>query len=100
MNTKSPTKSSSRVLGGVTSSLLYTAHTDVVPAGEGWSFAPFSGEIKDGFIHGRGALDCKGLVAAEACAVIHLALNVKLKGKLIFVASADEESGGALAGSI
>jgi len=76
--------------------LLYTAHTDVVPAGEGWSFAPFSGEIKDGFIHGRGALDCKGLVAAEACAVIHLALNVKLKGKLIFVASADEESGGAL----
>lgn len=76
--------------------LLYTAHTDVVPAGEGWSFAPFSGEIKDGFVHGRGTMDCKGLVAAEAYAVIHLALNMKLGGKLIFVASADEESGGTL----
>ncbi len=44
-------------LGEGEKSLLYLAHTDVVPASEGWSFAPFSGEIKDGFVHGRGALD-------------------------------------------
>ena len=41
------------------------AHLDVVPAGEGWSFDPFSGVVKDGFLYGRGATDDKGpLVAA------------------------------------
>jgi len=81
-------------LGEGEKSLLYLAHTDVVPASEGWSFAPFSGEIKDGFVHGRGALDCKCLVAAEAYAVIQLASNARLKGRLIFAATAGEETGG------
>ncbi|MCX6003107.1 MAG: M20/M25/M40 family metallo-hydrolase [Chloroflexi bacterium] len=76
--------------------LLYLSHTDVVPITEGWDSPPFSGELKDGFVHGRGAIDCKGLVAAEACAVIHLAQTLKLKGKLIFAATADEEVGGYL----
>ena len=76
--------------------LLYLSHTDVVPASEGWNFSPFSGEIKDGFVHGRGAIDCKGLVAVEACAAISLAQEGKLKGKLIFAATADEEVGGVL----
>jgi acetylornithine deacetylase/succinyl-diaminopimelate desuccinylase-like protein len=75
-------------------SLLFLAHADVVPVSEGWSFGPFSGEIKDGFIHGRGALDCKGLVAAQAYAVLQLAQSAKLKGRLIFAATADEEAGG------
>ena len=79
-------------LGEGERNLLYLSHTDVVTATEGWSFAPFSGEIKDGFVHGRGALDCKGLVAAEACAVIQLASEAKLGGRLIFVAAADEET--------
>ena len=83
-------------LGEGEKSLLYLSHTDVVPVSEGWSFAPFYGEIKDGFVHGRGALDCKGLVAAEAYAVIQLARNDKLKGRLIFAATADEETGGRL----
>ncbi len=74
--------------------LLYLSHTDVVPVTAGWDFPPFSGEIKDGFVHGRGAIDCKGLVAAEACAVIRLSQTTKLKGKLIFAATADEEIGG------
>ncbi len=81
-------------LGEGEKSLLYLSHTDVVPASEGWSFNPFSGEISDGFIHGRGALDCKGLVAAEAFAVLQLASSAKLKGRLIFAATADEEAGG------
>jgi len=83
-------------LGEGERSLLYLSHTDVVTATEGWSFAPFSGEIKDGFVHGRGALDCKGLVAAEACAVIQLAREAKLGGRLIFIAAADEETFGPL----
>jgi len=83
-------------LGEGEKSLLYLAHTDVVPVSEGWSFAPFSGEIKDGFVHGRGALDCKGLVAAQANAVIQLATTAKLKGRLIFAATAGEETGGVV----
>jgi acetylornithine deacetylase/succinyl-diaminopimelate desuccinylase-like protein len=74
--------------------LLYLSHTDVVPATEGWDFDPFSGEIKDGFVHGRGALDCKDLVAAEAFALLYVARNFKLNGRLIFAATADEEAGG------
>ena len=80
--------------------LLYLSHTDVVPASEGWDFPPFSGEIKDGFVHGRGAIDYKGLAAVEACAVIHLAQTTELKGSLIFAAVADEEVGGYLGAGI
>jgi acetylornithine deacetylase/succinyl-diaminopimelate desuccinylase-like protein len=76
--------------------LLYLSHADVVPVSDGWSFPPFSGEIKDGFVHGRGALDCKGLVAAEAFAMLTLAQTTRLKGKLIFAATADEETGGKM----
>jgi len=83
-------------LGEGEKSLLYLSHTDVVPVSEGWSFAPFSGEIKDGFVHGRGTLDCKGLVAAQAYAVIQLATTAKLKGRLIFAATAGEETGGVV----
>lgn len=83
-------------LGEGKQSLLYLSHEDVVPVSDGWSFPPFSGDIKDGFVHGRGALDCKGLVAAEAFAMITLARTTRLKGKLIFVAAADEETGGKM----
>lgn len=76
--------------------LLLLSHLDVVPANpKEWSVDPFSGAIKDGFIWGRGALDCKSLVVSEAMVMILLARNnVKLKGDLIFAATADEEKGG------
>jgi acetylornithine deacetylase/succinyl-diaminopimelate desuccinylase-like protein len=77
-------------------SLLYLAHTDVVPVADGWDFPAFSGDIKDGFVYGRGALDCKGLTAAATVALINLAQEGKLKGKLIFGASAGEETGGVV----
>ncbi|KYK38614.1 MAG: M20/M25/M40 family metallo-hydrolase [Theionarchaea archaeon] len=77
-------------------SLLFLSHTDVVPVSEeNWDIPPFSGEIKDGYIWGRGALDCKDLVAAEAYALLRLQReNIPLNGKLIFAAVADEETGG------
>jgi acetylornithine deacetylase/succinyl-diaminopimelate desuccinylase-like protein len=87
-------------LGEGKKKLLYLSHTDVVPVSEGWDFPPFSGEIKDGFVYGRGAIDCKGLVAAEAYAFIQLSQTAKLNGKLIFAAAADEEVGGALGASV
>lgn len=80
-------------LGSGPKSLLFLAHEDVVPTGEGWDFDPFGGEIKNGYVYGRGALDCKGLVAAEALAMLHLQ-KLDLDGRLIFAATADEEAGG------
>ena len=77
-------------------SLLLLSHLDVVPADPSkWSFDPFSGEIKDGYVLGRGAIDCKGLVAIEATIMRLLAEEkVAPKGDVIFAATADEERGG------
>lgn len=83
-------------LGAGDRRLLFLSHTDVVPAGEDWDFDPLGGEIRNGFVYGRGALDCKGLVAAGAYAVLKLAQEkTPLNGMLIFAATADEERGGA-----
>lgn len=79
--------------------LLFLSHSDVVPAGEGWDFDPFSGEIREDMVLGRGAMDCKGMLAAEACAVLDLARQWKGSppggNTLILAATADEERGGA-----
>lgn len=69
-------------------------HMDVVPAeSTDWSFDPFSGEIKDGFIHGRGAMDMKGQGIMELMAFLAVKRQgVKLRGDLLFLAVADEET--------
>ena len=77
--------------------LLFISHSDVVPAGDDWDFDPFSGDIRNGMVYGRGAMDCKDLVASQACAMLAIAReNIPLGGELIFAATADEETGGAL----
>jgi acetylornithine deacetylase/succinyl-diaminopimelate desuccinylase-like protein len=75
--------------------LLLLSHTDVVLADPGeWSVPPFSGELRDGEIWGRGALDMKGQVAANAVAIASLARDgFEPAGDLIFAATADEEVG-------
>jgi acetylornithine deacetylase/succinyl-diaminopimelate desuccinylase-like protein len=77
-------------------SILLLSHLDVVPANASeWSIDPFSGIIKDGFIWGRGAIDCKSLTAIECVIMKLIALNNKKpKGDIIFAATADEEKGG------
>jgi len=77
-------------------SLLLLSHLDVVPATpKEWSVDPFSGIVKDGFVWGRGALDCKDLVAIEAIVMrLLVRKGVKPKGDIIFAATADEERGG------
>src|SRR5439155_13013448 len=79
--------------GGPT--LLLLSHTDVVLADpREWSVPPFSGELRDGEIWGRGALDMKGQVAASAVAIASLAREgLAPAGDLIFAAVADEEVG-------
>ncbi|MDH3261133.1 MAG: M20/M25/M40 family metallo-hydrolase [Acidimicrobiia bacterium] len=77
--------------------LLLMGHLDVVPANEaGWSNDPFGGEIIDGFIWGRGAVDMLNQTAAMA-AVFKRYLDGTKKppmGGLAFLAVADEEAGG------
>jgi len=81
---------------GEKGAVILLNHIDVVPArADEWSVDPFSGEIKDGFIYGRGALDMKGQGILELLAFLEL----KRKGltpcrDLIFLAVADEEAGG------
>src|SRR3954449_12338048 len=58
--------------------ITFAGHTDVVPPGDesAWSVGAFSGEVKDGFLHGRGAVDMKGGIACSVAAVLeHLAAN-------------------------
>src|SRR5213083_3560767 len=76
-------------------SLLFLSHTDVVLADAAeWSADPFGGELRDGEVWGRGALDMKGQVAASAVAMATLAREgFEPAGDLIFVATADEEVG-------
>lgn len=80
--------------------LLLNAHLDVVEADASkWTHDPFAGEIHDGYLWGRGAIDMKHMAAMSACV---MALLARLTGKekpdrdIIFAAVADEEAGCAL----
>ena len=75
--------------------LHFNGHTDVVPAGEGWTVDPFGGMVKDGRIYGRGACDMKGGIAAALFAATAVRqAGVALRGSLEFSATVDEETGG------
>jgi acetylornithine deacetylase/succinyl-diaminopimelate desuccinylase-like protein len=78
-------------------SLCLMGHTDVVPVSEqGWSRDPFGGELIDGEVWGRGAVDMLNLTASMAVAFRHLAASgFRPRGDLIYFAVADEESGSA-----
>jgi len=77
-------------------SLIMYGHMDTVPAYEGWTkTAPFSAQIIDGKIYGRGACDDKACITAEIFALQALQeLNVELEGNLTLLATIDEETGG------
>jgi acetylornithine deacetylase/succinyl-diaminopimelate desuccinylase-like protein len=74
---------------------LLLSHTDVVPADAAdWTVPPFSGELRDDCVWGRGALDMKGQVAAAAVATATLAREgFRPRGDILFAATADEEVG-------
>jgi acetylornithine deacetylase/succinyl-diaminopimelate desuccinylase-like protein len=80
---------------GEGSSLLLLSHTDTVLADpDEWSVDPWSGDLRDGEVWGRGALDMKSQVAANAVAIASLAREgFRPGGDLIFAATADEELG-------
>jgi succinyl-diaminopimelate desuccinylase len=76
--------------------ITFAGHTDVVPPGDerAWSLKPFAGEVKEGFLYGRGAVDMKGGIAcAVAAALEYLKANGgKPKGSISFLITGDEES--------
>ncbi len=79
-------------------SLMLMGHTDVVPVSEdGWSRDPFGGELVDGFVWGRGAVDMFNLTSSMAVAFKRLADDgFTPRGDLIYLGVADEEAGGVL----
>jgi acetylornithine deacetylase/succinyl-diaminopimelate desuccinylase-like protein len=92
--------------------LLLLSHLDVVPAPlDGWTHDPFAGDVADGWVYGRGAVDMKDLVAMELEVMRLLAEEARAAGRdpasdpvpglrrdVIFASTADEEAGG-LAGA-
>ncbi len=83
--------------GGDEPALVLLNHMDVVPADlRYWSANPFGGTIRDGHVYGRGALDMKGLgiIQLQAFLALH-ASGARLNRDVLFVATADEEAGGA-----
>ncbi len=75
--------------GGVGPHVCFAGHTDVVPAGAAaWRHDPFGGEVVDGVLHGRGACDMKGAIAAFAAAAGNVAAA---HGKISLLITGDEE---------
>src|SRR6201981_1697608 len=79
--------------------ITFAGHTDVVPAGDeaAWKHGAFSGEVKNGFLYGRGAVDMKGGIACSVAAVLqYLADNGGKprkdgQGSISFLITGDEE---------
>jgi succinyl-diaminopimelate desuccinylase len=72
----------------------FAGHTDVVPSGpeQNWQTPPFEANEKDGYVHGRGAADMKGSLAAMLVATEKfIATNPQHKGSIAFLITSDEE---------
>ena len=83
-------------IGKAKPNLLFAGHTDVVPAGNeaSWSHPPFAGELAEGKLYGRGAVDMKGGIACFVAAALDYlgAKGGKPKGSISLLITGDEES--------
>ena len=83
--------------------LVFAGHTDVVPPGEteAWTHGPFSGEVADGFLYGRGAVDMKGGIACMLAATLAFLdrHGPDFGGSIAFLVTGDEE-GPAVNGTV
>jgi succinyl-diaminopimelate desuccinylase len=82
-------------IGNAAPHLTFAGHTDVVPPGDegAWTHGAFSGDVKDGFLYGRGTVDMKGGIACGVAAVLDYlaAHDGKPKGSISFLITGDEE---------
>lgn len=81
---------------GAKKAIALVHHIDVVPAvASYWTSDPFGGEVKDGYVYGRGTLDMKGQGIAHLMAMIALKRSgVPLTRDVVFIANTNEENGG------
>ena len=72
---------------------VFAGHTDVVPTGpeNKWQYPPFSATVAEGFLHGRGAADMKGSIAAMITAVERFLVESELNARIGFLITSDEE---------
>lgn len=79
--------------GTAAPNFCFAGHTDVVPTGplDGWTVDPFSAEIKDGYLYGRGAVDMKSAIAAFASATASVIEDGVVGGSISFLITGDEE---------
>jgi succinyl-diaminopimelate desuccinylase len=75
-------------------SIMLCSHLDVVDTGDRtqWEYPPFGGEIAEGYLHGRGAIDCKGPLALQTYAAASL-INSQMTGDVYLVFTVLEERG-------
>src|SRR5690242_3054750 len=86
-------------IGSEAPHITFAGHTDVVPPGDesAWSHGAFSGEVKDGYLYGRGAVDMKGGIACSVAAALDYlrsrdqSQGGKPKGSISFLITGDEE---------
>ena len=82
-----PVENMIAVRGDTGPHFAFAGHLDVVPPGPGWTGSPWSGEVRGGLLHGRGAVDMKGAVAAFIAA----AARARATGTLSLLLTGDEE---------
>ena len=83
-------------IGNSAPHISFAGHTDVVPAGDeaAWTSGAFSGDVKDGFLYGRGAVDMKGGIACSVAAALEYLADHggQPKGSISFLITGDEEA--------
>jgi acetylornithine deacetylase/succinyl-diaminopimelate desuccinylase-like protein len=100
-----PTRNRAALIGrirgmGTARPVILLAHMDVVGVERAsWSSDPFEGSIRDGYLYGRGAIDDKGMLAANLMTMLLLQRDLKRTGArltrdVVFIATSDEETGG------
>jgi len=92
-------------LSSLKPNIIFMSHLDVVSEGESsdWKYPPFSGEIADSCIWGRGAIDCKGLATMQIQSILENipdSLSKELAYNITFLAVSGEEEGGLSGASI
>lgn len=102
-----PAKNRAQLIGRIRGNgnerpVIVLAHTDVVSVQRAsWTHDPFGAEIDDGYLYGRGAIDDKGMLAANLMTMLLLKRELagrggRLSRDVVFVATCDEESGGEM----
>jgi acetylornithine deacetylase/succinyl-diaminopimelate desuccinylase-like protein len=100
-----PTQNRAQLVGRIRGSgaqqpVMLLAHMDVVSVERAhWTHDPFAGDIADGYLYGRGAIDDKGMLAANLMTMLLLKRMLVASGEtlsrdVVFVATSDEEAGG------